>query len=1070
MKNSITSIYQKFLKYISKISENEKVNSTFNFLTDTSTFKKTMFLSLLFVFLFYLPFTFITLFLNKVVFFQLDYVYQFSTIVFDFRNRLMDFNFSTWDFKNSIGYDYFANFYYIPLDITLLPYFLFPFLAYSKLMWLSFIFKIMLGTAAFSYLLKLYKMNHKTILLVSVLYGTADLFFAQNVFPSYTGLTFYIPLILIAIELIFQRNNYLIFSLVFFQIFLFNSYWSWGLSLFMAFALLVRYLYQFDINEINPYISPYLTEAISKIKDRFNKILHLHQNHLILKIFTIIILFTLNIPLSLIHLIFAFLIHLIFSFFKSIYYIFLKDVILKIINSFNKILRLDLPHPILEKFIIIILFILYIPLSLIQLLFSFLKSIYCIFKELINSILFYLLGLGMASFFFLPTLGIMQNEPRMEMSQTGVLSIFLSIFKTIKLDFGSMVYYKELFKMLVPNLYMYSGFFHDTKADFWLTTNHVVIYSSILASFSVFFLVLYPTFLAKEKLTKQQLKTFITLKIVTIIATIMLFFPFTAYLFSLNSGPYLRWLIFYGVLLIIDFAFIYQYKLFNNLLFASYLVLSIGYLIFSIQYNRNFVAEYKETHNNKGPNIFTGLDENVAYTMIIVYIVILFLIIFLDKYMRASLALLIERAVAIGLIFTITVSPHFTRGVRHADIYGKEINQLMKNVDLEDYYTMTEYLFYNDNSDVETMQDMTYLFDFPVYNNFNIFHSLINPYFTFHSSNTNHKRYYRSLDIPYLYYYYMDPSLFILSDSKENPINNGMYDPNSELVGYKDIDEFNSFLSIYQKKPQFSIGNGFTTYYNLQNRNDFDYLWLESLYVNSKDENNIELIQYLEENGFEEENVVKSSFIQRLRFTMADSTKYDMKFYPGDYNEFPINISKAETDAVIIGTSTKNVFSIDNDDNVKRCFNRFCLVPDGGLKSIIIDKEYPIFFTVDKDYLEEKTEEILKYSTYDVNINGNQISSKVDNDKPIIMTYKVGYAVGWNVYVDNQKVKTFPSYNGQLSFIINDIGTHNIELKYETPNFKKGIYVSTASIVIFGSLTYYKIRKRGKKCLNSQSI
>ncbi|QVK17400.1 YfhO family protein [Mycoplasmatota bacterium] len=935
--------------YITGYKINDKVNNAFKFFTDISSFKKTMFLSLLFVFLFYLPFTFITLFLNKVVFFQLDYVYQFSTIVFDFRNRLMDLNFSTWDFKNSIGYDYFANFYYIPLDITLLPYFLFPFLAYSKLMWLSFIFKVMLGTAAFCYLLKLYKMNHKTILLVSVLYGTADLFFAQNVFPSYTGLTFYIPLVLISIELMFQKNNFLVFSLVIFQIFLFNSYWAWGLSLFMAFALLVRTIYHFftfkNLNNLDPYI----------------------------------------------------------------------------------------------------------------------KS--CLFIG--KSILYYLLGLGIAAFFFLPTLGIMQNEPRMEMSQTGIFNIILSIFKTYKLEFGDMVYYKEFFKMLVPNLYMYSGFFHDIKADYWLTTNHVIIYSSILASFSLFFLILYPTFLASEKLTKEQLKTFITLKVVTFIATMMVLFPFTAYLFSMNSGPYLRWLIFYGVLLVIDFAFIYQYKLFNNILFASFLVISIGYLIFSIQYNRNFVAKYKETHNNKGPNIFTGIDENVAYTMIIAFIVILFLVIFLDKYMQASITLLIERAVAIGLIFSVCVSPHFTRGVRHADLYPSEINKMMKKVELEDYYTMTEYLFYDDNSSVETMQDMTYLFDFPVYNNFNIFHSLINPYFTFHSSNDNHKRYYRSLDIPYLYYYYMDPSLFILSDSKENPINNGMYDPDSELVGYKDIDELNSFLSIYQKKPQFSIGNGFTTYYNLENRNEFDYLWLESLYVNNRDDRNQALIKYLEDNDFKEEDAVKNSFIHYLRFNLSDATEYDMKYYPGDFNEFPINISKADTDAVIIGTVSKKVFSIDNDGNVKRCFNRFCLVPDSGLKSIVIDKEYPTFYTVDKEYLNEKTEQILKYSTYDVKINGNHISSKVDNDQPIIMTYKVGYAKGWNVYVDNQKVKTFPSYNGQISFIINDVGTHKIELNYETPNLKKGIYISTASIVIFGSLTYLKIRKRGKRCINS---
>ena len=124
-------------------------------------------------------------------------------------------------------------------------------------MWLSFLFKILIGTACFSYLLKLYQLNHKTILFMSVLYGTADLFFAQNVFPSYTGLIIYIPLILIAIELMIQKKNFLIFSLVIFQIFLFNYYWAWNLSLFMALALFGRIIFH--------YFTPYFQNNFSLI-------------------------------------------------------------------------------------------------------------------------------------------------------------------------------------------------------------------------------------------------------------------------------------------------------------------------------------------------------------------------------------------------------------------------------------------------------------------------------------------------------------------------------------------------------------------------------------------------------------------------------------------------------------------------------------------------------------------------------------------------------------------------------------------------------------------------------------
>src|SRR5690554_2495266 len=581
----IWRINMKTLKlFYHKIKEKKQVKAITYFLTDTTTFKKTLLLSVLYVFFFYLPFTFMVLLLKNSVFFQLDHLYQFSTMVFDFRNRIFDFNFSTWDFKNGLGYDYFANFYYIPLDITLLPFFILPFLSFSKLMWLSFLLKVLLGTAVFSYLLKLYKINHKTILFMSILYGTADLFFAQNVFPSYTGLIIYIPLILIAIEYIFQKNNYLIFSLVIFQIFLFNYYWAWNLSLFMALALFGRTIFNLFIKKNTIYEKPY------------------------------------------------------------------KETI----------------------------------------------------WILIKSIFFYLLGLGLAAFFFMPTIGIMQNESRMEMSDKPIYSIFFDIFKTFDIKYGTMVYFKQFFKRITPNLYMYSGYYYDTEASYWLMTNHVIIYSSILSTFSLFFIILYPKVFAKQKLNDYELKIFMTLKITTIIATVMLFFPFTSYLFSLNSGPYLRWLIFYGFLLIINLTFIIEYKLFNKKLFLFFLVICCAFLIFSQFYNQNFIREYRLEHG-KSPNSFVGADEGVTITMLILYISIMLMIVVLNKYLRLQFILFVERVVGIGLIFALCVSSSFSRGVRHVDIYGKEVNKLMRDIKLNDYYTITEFLFYNDENSEDTM-------------------------------------------------------------------------------------------------------------------------------------------------------------------------------------------------------------------------------------------------------------------------------------------------------------------------------------------------------------------------------
>lgn len=897
-----------------------------------------MLLSLFYVFLFYLPFTFMSLILNKAVFFQLDHLYQFSTIIFDFRNKIYNLDFSTWDFKNGLGYDYFANFYYIPLDITLLPFFLFPFLSFSQLMWLSFILKILLGTLCFSYLLKLYKISHKNILFMSILYGTADLFFAQNVFPSYTGLIIYIPLILIAIEYIFQKNNYLIFSLVIFQIFLFNYYWAWNLSLFMAFALLGRTIYTY----------------------------------------------------------------------------FTKQNLLE-----------DKPYK---------------------------ESLWIITK----SIFFYLLGLGLAAFFFMPTfLGLMKNEPRMELSQKSIFVIFLDIFKTIKHKYDINVYLKLLFKMLVPNLYMYSGYFYDTKISYWLMTNHMIIYSSILSAFSLFSLLLYPRHLIKQKLNSTEQKIYYTLKITTIISTIMLIFPIFAHLFSLNSGPYQRYLVFYGFLLIINITFIIEYKLFNKKLFLSFLVISCGYLIYSLVYNSKFVSDYKLKFG-KEPNIFISTDESVTYTMLVMYLLFILLIILYKKF-NHQLVLLFEKIVGIALIFSICVSPHFIRGVKHVDIYGKEVNKLMKDIELEDYYTLTDFLFYNDEHSEDTMQDMAYLFDFPVYSNFNIFHSLVNPHFTIYE--TGHTRYLRAKDMPYYLYYYMDPSLTIISNSQTNIIKNGMYDPESDLIVTKKIDKLNSYINIYKRSPQFSIGNGFTTYYDIKASHNFDYLWIDSLYVNDE-----KIINLLEENNFKH---TKTTLYETRK--QVYGIAFPLRKFPGyeeGFHEYYFtNLTRDQHEVIMLSRNSVNAFTEDLEGNIERCYRTFCFVPEKGLKSIIVDKEMS-FYGVNKDYIEEKTKEILKYSTYDVKINKNKITSKVDNDKPIIMTYKVGYAKGWNVYVDNKKVDTFASYNGQLSFIINETGTHNIKMVYETPYLKQGLKISLISMVIFAGFTVLHFYKRGRKCID----
>ncbi|MDF2699563.1 MAG: multidrug resistance protein [Haloplasmataceae bacterium] len=926
MIKNFTKKLDKFENDLQNYFENSKYKKIYHFLTDTSTFKKTFLLALFYVFLFYLPFTVSTLVFDRIVFFQLDHLFQYSTLVFDFRNRIFTGNFSTWDWKNALGYDYFANFYYVPVDFSLIPFLLFPFAAYHKLMWMSFLLKIIVGTACFAYLLKLYKLSNKTILFASIIYGTADLFFAQNVFPSFTGLIVYIPLLLISIELIIQKKNYFVFSLVIFQMFLFNFYWSWPLSLFMALSLLLRYSYE------------YIT-----------------------------------------------------------------------IRNFYK------PLVILKTFLFFI-----------------------------KSVLFYLLGVGLAAFFLLPIIGLMQAEPRMG-------DEFKFVFKEF-FQFPTIVYLKTFFKTLVPNLFAYNGYYYDKSAAYFLPTNHIIIYSSILATYTLFQFIILPAIAVKNKLTQKQYGIFKFLKWTTIITFILMFIPAVAFVFSLAQTAYLRWFIFFGVLLIINFAFLYEYKLINKYLLLLFLIISSAFLSFSNYYN-----DLPEIFNDS----FHATDETSSYTMLVTYgVSFLFLIVFFKSKFALQMIFLFEKIAMIVLIFTLLMPEGYSFGVRHHSVYGKEMNTLLKELDNKDDYKVTSYfLYYNDLGDLSPIQNLAYLNNYGGYNNDSTFHSLINPYYKIRRDDT-HYRSYLVQESQYFQYLYMDPSQFIISNSNKSQIINGMYGPGSELVASKVIKAFDSTIRVYQKEPDLALGVGFTKYYDLSiSSSQFNYMWLDGLYI--KDE---EMIKRLSALGFE---AVKGNMnvVDSLRYDREEVKDVVLEYEPGlkyfpslKFKEIPINITTNDAEVIMTqNTTIKVLIAKDNNDQMYRCYNLFCNVPENGLKSILVgsnqdsswDAKYTTLYKIDQDLVDKKIAKLNESKTENVVIDGNTVSSTVTNEEPVIMNYKIGYAPGWKGFVDGEEVEIFSGHGGLISFILDEKGTHDIVLKYETPYLNTGIKITLISTVIF---------------------
>ena len=126
--------------------------------------------------------------------------------------------------------------------------------------------------------------------------------------------------------------------------------------------------------------------------------------------------------------------------------------------------------------------------------------------------------------------------------------------------------------MLVPNLFTYRGYFFDTTQNYFLPTNHIIIYSSILATSTLIHLILYPPFLVKKRLTPTQYRLYLFLMGTTLTFFIALFVPIVAMIFSATTTPYLRYFAFFGVILILNTAFFYEHQLLNNKLLIITLV------------------------------------------------------------------------------------------------------------------------------------------------------------------------------------------------------------------------------------------------------------------------------------------------------------------------------------------------------------------------------------------------------------------------------------------------------------------------------------------------------------------
>lgn len=104
-------------------------------------------------------------------------------------------------------------------------------------------------------------------------------------------------------------------------------------------------------------------------------------------------------------------------------------------------------------------------------------------------------------------------------------------------------------------------------------------------------------------------------------------------------------------------------------------------------------------------------------------------------------------------------------------------------------------------------------------------------------------------------------------------------------------------------------------------------------------------------------------------------------------------------------------------------------------------------YQMDTDKFESFYHTLNKNALQITNFNNNYIEGimEVDNDKTVFTSFS--FDDGFEVYIDDKKVETFKLANSFLGFDI-DKGNHNVKIIYKVPKLKRGILISSLSLIL----------------------
>lgn len=168
-----------------------------------------------------------------------DDVVQYEPILRQYIEYFKDGNFSFFNFSNNTGSSFFADIYYLPIDIftiitLLLGLVVDNYIAFS----IANLFKVFLGVVVFAYFLQKSRYNNKTVTILSLIYFAVGGCWVYTVFSTYFSMFFYLPLSLLFVYYYCNGKKWAMplycVSLIFY-----NFYNAYTLFIFMLFAYIV---------------------------------------------------------------------------------------------------------------------------------------------------------------------------------------------------------------------------------------------------------------------------------------------------------------------------------------------------------------------------------------------------------------------------------------------------------------------------------------------------------------------------------------------------------------------------------------------------------------------------------------------------------------------------------------------------------------------------------------------------------------------------------------------------------------------------------------------------------------